>query len=280
MKPGSGTKNNPTYEVWDPASGGLASVALHPTYVRAAKDIYYPNNYVLPSGDLYTFCDFTGLVMDPHNGSVKAWLPPLPRAASGLRTAYPNTATGLLLPLRSRDGYAVETMSFGGRAARLPLFCPPNAPPASQPSWAATRALRWPQALRLATRAADAGQGAAAAALPCFAGAGGQYTGATFSSPASDVSLRIRVQQDPATRAYKFEDWLVERMPYGRVMSDAVLLPNGRIIILNGAKVSCCCCCCYSGWQAQLQHPPELAVLPHGFYRPGEEAPARSVSDH
>jgi hypothetical protein len=67
--------------------------------------------------------------------------------------------------------------------------------------------------------------------------AGGQYTGATFTSTAADISLRIKVQQDPATRAYKFSDWLVERMPYGRVMSDAVLLPNGRIIILNGAKV-------------------------------------------
>ena len=123
MSPGSGTKNNPTYELWDPASNNLTSVNLHPSYVRAAKDIYYPFNYLMPSGDFFTFCDFTGIIMDAYNGSVKAWLPPLPRAASGLRTEYPNTATGVLLPLRSRDNYSVETMSFGGPRALLAWLC-------------------------------------------------------------------------------------------------------------------------------------------------------------
>jgi hypothetical protein len=36
-------------------------------------------------------------------------------------------------------------------------------------------------------------------------------------------------------------------MPYGRNMNDAVLLPNGQIIIVNGAKVRCEACL-YGRW--------------------------------
>jgi hypothetical protein len=32
--------------------------------------------------------------------------------------------------------------------------------------------------------------------------------------------------------------WTVDRMPLPRVMGDAVILPNGKVVVLNGAVVS------------------------------------------
>ncbi len=172
----------------------MTNVSLPASYVRVAKDIYYPFNYVLPSGDLFTFCDTVGLVMNPYSGAVRAYAPPIPSSAGGVRTQYPYTATSVMLPLSSSSNYTVEVMIFGG-----------------------------------------------------------QFTSALVSTTAADVSLRIAVQQVGAGTVgaagtaggtngtggtvYKFGSWVVEKMPYGRVMPDAVLLPNGRVIILNGAKV-------------------------------------------
>ena len=83
----AGTGKNPIYEVWDP-SNPTVTLQLNQSnaMVKNTNDIYYPNNYVLPSGDLFMFCNRYGEVINPLTGKVKA-------VVSGRRT-------GLPLPLR------------------------------------------------------------------------------------------------------------------------------------------------------------------------------------
>ena len=47
----------------------------------------------------------------------------------------------------------------------------------------------------------------------------------------------MQVEYDAGTQLYGFSDWELEKMGARRVMGDSVLLPNGNVIILNGAQV-------------------------------------------
>ena len=50
---------------------------------------------------------------------------------------------------------------------------------------------------------------------------------------------RIKLTYDAPNQNYTFtEGWAYENMVMGRVMPDSVLLPNGKVVILNGANVS------------------------------------------
>ena len=68
---------------------------------------------------------------------------------------------------------------------------------------------------------------------------GGANEGATndLTMVAGSNSFRIGVSPTPSG-GYSFgSGWTREAMGYARVMPDSVLLPNGRVIILNGAQV-------------------------------------------
>ncbi len=53
---GSGTAQNPLYEIWDPACPSETTLfALNAAYMVKAKQNYYPFNYVLPTGDLFNY---------------------------------------------------------------------------------------------------------------------------------------------------------------------------------------------------------------------------------
>jgi hypothetical protein len=53
---------------------------------------------------------------------------------------------------------------------------------------------------------------------------------------ACSESIRLRVSTSP-TGAYSFHDgWEVEFMGSSRVMGDATILPNGVVILMNGAQ--------------------------------------------
>lgn len=50
--------------------------------------------------------------------------------------------------------------------------------------------------------------------------------------------LQITYDPNSPVEPYSFDPWQVDRMEGGRrVMGDAVLLPNGKVIVLNGAQV-------------------------------------------
>lgn len=66
---------------------------------------------------------------------------------------------------------------------------------------------------------------------------GGGYQ-AAFYKPCNDFSVRIRLDircsVQPCT--HTFGDWEVETMLGARCMSDAIQLPNGKIIIIGGTE--------------------------------------------
>ena len=66
---------------------------------------------------------------------------------------------------------------------------------------------------------------------------GGSYQAAYFK-PCSDFSLRIRLDVRCTTKpcTHTFGEWELETMPGPRCMSDALVLPNGKIIIIGGAE--------------------------------------------
>lgn len=140
-----------------------------------------------------------------HNCAPCAWrlqvrVPNRPNSevspSSVYSTQYPFTASSVMLTLRPEDDYAVEVMLFGGAEVQ------------------ATRNLSLPacsESLRLRiTYTPDA--------------AAGNSSG-SGSSPVAAPSFN-----------YSFGGgWEQERMGWPRVMPDATLLPNGIVILLNGA---------------------------------------------
>lgn len=54
---------------------------------------------------------------------------------------------------------------------------------------------------------------------------------------ASPYSERLRLSYDASSRNYTFEGWTEEVMIAPRVMPDSVLLPNGKVVVLNGGGV-------------------------------------------
>ncbi|PNW76384.1 hypothetical protein CHLRE_11g467540v5 [Chlamydomonas reinhardtii] len=65
---------------------------------------------------------------------------------------------------------------------------------------------------------------------------GGQFSYGWINTTASRLALRLKVHWDAAAGNYTFGDgWVAEKMPLPRVMGDALVLPNGKVIVLNGA---------------------------------------------
>ncbi len=48
----------------DQSNGVLRSAAMRPGYLDQAKQVYYPFNYLLPSGLVFTFCGRAGFILD------------------------------------------------------------------------------------------------------------------------------------------------------------------------------------------------------------------------
>lgn len=66
---------------------------------------------------------------------------------------------------------------------------------------------------------------------------GGSFQAAYFK-PCSDFSLRIRLDIKCSTKpcTHSFGGWEVETMPGSRCMADALVLPNGKVIIIGGGE--------------------------------------------
>ncbi|GIL60209.1 hypothetical protein Vafri_14781 [Volvox africanus] len=176
--PGSGTGKNPIYEIWDPANPtSLIQRNQSAGLVAKTNDIYYPNTYVLPTGDLFVLCNNFGEIMEPVAGAVRTTLPSWSNVAKGIFTEYPFTGTSVMLPLTPENNYTPEVVYFGG-----------------------------------------------------------QFSYGWINTTASRLALRIKVTYDPEAQNYTFGDgWSAEKMPLPRVMGDAVVLPNGKVVVLNGA---------------------------------------------
>ncbi|CAJ1973237.1 unnamed protein product [Sphenostylis stenocarpa] len=78
-------------------------------------------------------------------------------------------------------------------------------------------------------------------------------------SQALDSCARIKITDPNAT-------WVVETMPMGRVMNDMVLLPNGDVLIINGAKSGT------AGWE-KADNPALEPVI----YKPNGSVGSRFV---
>ncbi|EFJ44399.1 glyoxal or galactose oxidase [Volvox carteri f. nagariensis] len=64
---------------------------------------------------------------------------------------------------------------------------------------------------------------------------GGQWSKGWVNTTAVDLSMRLKIKilEDSA---YEIGEWQMERMPLPRVSGSAVLLPNGQVLLINGAK--------------------------------------------
>ncbi|PNH03962.1 Galactose oxidase, partial [Tetrabaena socialis] len=109
---GAGTANNPFWEMYDPTTTSLIPYAMHPGYLDQAEQVYYPFNYVLPSGLVFTFCGRSGFILD---STTNDWQQEVPRLRGYASTQFPFTGTSLMLGLYPERGYQVEIMLFGGQ---------------------------------------------------------------------------------------------------------------------------------------------------------------------
>lgn len=68
---------------------------------------------------------------------------------------------------------------------------------------------------------------------------GGQAERATrnLATVATSSAQRMRLNYNPINGKYDISDWVEETMSSPRVMGDSILLPNGKVVILNGAQV-------------------------------------------
>ncbi|KAL6752384.1 glyoxal or galactose oxidase [Haematococcus lacustris] len=179
IKPGSGTGSNPYYELWNPQRPGTTQqLPLSADFVQSTGDIYYPAQYILPSGHLFMFCNVYGEIFDPMAAQTLSVIPAL---GGNMRvfTEYPFTGTSVMLPLTPANNYTPEMVFFGG-----------------------------------------------------------QYSYGWVNTTASALAWRIKVliNGTGSNATYRYNGWQSERMLSPRVMPDAVLLPNGQVVIINGAK--------------------------------------------
>ncbi|GLI65892.1 hypothetical protein VaNZ11_009535, partial [Volvox africanus] len=172
---GAGTSNNPFWEMYDPTTTRITPYAMRPMYLDQSEQIYYPFNYVLPEGLLFTFCGRAGYILDWRTNQ---WLQDVPRLRGYGNTQFPFTGSSVLLGLYPESNYQVEIMLFGGQREA----------------------------------AVD-----------------------DLSITANRASGRLKLKYDRTSGNYTFDGWISEQMAIGRVMPDSVLLPNGKVIILNGA---------------------------------------------
>lgn len=170
----------------DPQNPQLGTQALpvEPGYLSVVKLNYYPFNYVLPSGDMFNWCDTVGWILNPYTGEYIVPIPPRPTSAVSPTTTYstqaPYTGSSVMLPLLPENNYVVEVMIFGGQSINA--------------------------------------------------------TAGDANAVACSESLRMAIYVPNATSSlYVFNSWVQESMGSPRVMSDTVLLPNGVVILLNGA---------------------------------------------
>lgn len=59
-----------------------------------------------------------------------------------------------------------------------------------------------------------------------------------LATPSHRRSNRLTLTWNATSGSYDFTGWMEELMESKRVMADSVLLPNGKVVILNGAGVS------------------------------------------
>ncbi len=67
--------------------------------------IYYPFNYVLPTGYMFTFCGRSGYVFDWRTNS---WFTDVPRLRGYATTQFPFTGTSVMLGLYPENKYQVR----------------------------------------------------------------------------------------------------------------------------------------------------------------------------
>ncbi|EFJ52053.1 hypothetical protein VOLCADRAFT_87199 [Volvox carteri f. nagariensis] len=173
---GAGTASNPFWEMYNPQDNSLTPYPMRTAYLESAVQVYYPFNFVLPSGHLFTFCGRTGWIL---NYTTNTWTQPVPRLRGYGSTQYPYTGTAVLLGLYPERNYQAEVVMFGGQKE------------------AAVKDL---------------------------------------TIPANKGINRMTLTYNSKTGNYTFDGWNEEYLTMGRVMPDAVLLPNGKIVVLNGAN--------------------------------------------
>ncbi|GLC33481.1 hypothetical protein PLESTB_000079600 [Pleodorina starrii] len=173
---GAGTANNPFWELYNPRDNSLEQYAMRTAYLQSAAQVYYPFNYLLPSGLLFTFAGRTGWIL---NYTSNTWTQAVPRLRGYGSTQYPYTGTSVMLGLYPERNYQVEVVLFGGAKE------------------AAARNL---------------------------------------TIPANRGINRLKLSYDGSTGNYTFDGWEDDQLAMGRVMPDAVTLPNGKVVILNGAN--------------------------------------------
>lgn len=86
-------------------TGSIADGLLTRFVCPRRSQIYYPFNYVLPAGYMFTFCGRSGYVFDWRNNS---WFTDVPRLRGYATTQFPFTGTSVLLGLYPENKYQVR----------------------------------------------------------------------------------------------------------------------------------------------------------------------------
>ena len=193
--------NNPTYEFYPPTQieqqHKLPQLDL---LVRTVPNNLYPHLIVMPhDGLVFVFSGRLSQLVNTTNGAVVREFPECP---SGART-YPLSGNVIMLPLTYRNNYTVTSPGRVHLPHRLVALC----------------------------------MVAHFCYCCCFSSsvlACGGSTGESISAtqPADNTCATLRPYDDQPA-------WVVEKhpMPIPRVMGQAVTLPTGQILFLNGAQI-------------------------------------------
>jgi hypothetical protein len=166
---------------------------------------WYPFNFVLPSGDVFTFQDGLSRVIRPDGSYVKtstgAYVQAenLVAASNGIMHNNPRSGSAVMLPLTSTST-SVELVLFGGQNKSVSCSVPSVATGTQAQRRAVVEgrlASRWSYRLKIST-----------------SGSGSSVT-------------------------YTFSSWTREDMGVRRVGGQATLLPNGDTVVTGGSQAGC-----------------------------------------
>eukprot|EP00198_Chlamydomonas_reinhardtii_P001901 XP_001691237.1 glyoxal or galactose oxidase [Chlamydomonas reinhardtii] len=179
---------------------------------------WYPSATLLPDGRALVMGGTQGVGAGTANNpfwEIYDW------ATNGLqqfamRPGYLDSANQPVPRLR---GYATTQFPYTGTSVMLGLY-----PENNYQVWECARAVGGHWAREMVT-----------VEIMLF---GGQKEAANkdLSLRANRGANRLKLYWDPAISNYTFDGWAEEMMTISRVMPDSVLLPNGQVVVLNGAQ--------------------------------------------
>ncbi|CAE6482201.1 unnamed protein product [Rhizoctonia solani] len=232
----SASVNNPSYEFFPPKNiNGYNGLQIPSQFFKdTLPHNTYPHVYALPNKKLFVAANNQAMLLDWEK-NVETRLPNFP---NGQRVVYPMNAAGVLLPLTPGNNYTPEVLICGGSHISDTLR---GEQINAQQDYASAQCSR----MVLDSNGIAGGWKVEYMPEPRVLSDGvllpngkiliinGGRTGVADARQDYASAQCSRMVIDSAGIA---AGWKVEYMPEPRILSDGVLLPNGKVLIINGGR--------------------------------------------